>query len=63
MGKGQKIIDGLKDAVEGNFSRVTVAGQTWVRLDTVTTMEECIRHIVRDELVRCHVVKDCSDDI
>ena len=30
---GQKIIDGLKDAVAGNFSRVTIDGQVWVRAD------------------------------
>lgn len=30
---GQKIIDGLKDAVVGNFARVTIDGQVWVRLD------------------------------
>ncbi len=28
---GKKIIDGLKDAVAGNFARVTIDGQTWVR--------------------------------
>lgn len=34
MGKaGKKIIDGLKDALAGNFSRVTIDGQTWVRLE------------------------------
>src|ERR1700683_1196912 len=30
---GQKIIDGLKDAIAGNFSRVTIEGQTWTRRD------------------------------
>ena len=28
---GQKIIDGLRDAVAGNFVRATIDGQTWVR--------------------------------
>lgn len=28
---GQKILDGLKDAVAGNFARVTIEGQVWVR--------------------------------
>lgn len=28
---GQKIIAGLKDAIAGNFARVTIDGQTWVR--------------------------------
>lgn len=28
---GAKIIEGLKDAVAGNFSRVTIEGQVWVR--------------------------------
>lgn len=31
---GQKIIDGLKDAVAGNFDRFTVEGQTWERRHT-----------------------------
>lgn len=30
---GQKIIDGLKDALAGNFARVTIEGQTWVRIE------------------------------
>lgn len=30
---GHKIIEGLKEAVAGNFSRVTIEGQTWVRQD------------------------------
>jgi len=28
---GKKIIDGLKEAAAGNFSRVTLDGQVWVR--------------------------------
>lgn len=28
---GQKIIEGLRDAVRGNFERVTIDGQVWVR--------------------------------
>ena len=31
---GRKIIDGLKAAVAGEFSRVTIEGQTWVRRTT-----------------------------
>lgn len=30
---GSKIIDGLKDAIAGNFARVTIGGQVWVRRD------------------------------
>lgn len=30
---GAKILDGLRDALSGNFSRVTIEGQTWVRQD------------------------------
>lgn len=30
---GQKIIDGLKDAIAGNLDRVTIDGQVWVRRD------------------------------
>ena len=32
-GKGQRIIDGLKDAIAGNFASVTIDGQTWQRVD------------------------------
>lgn len=31
---GRRIIDGLKDAVAGNFASVTIEGQRWVRADT-----------------------------
>jgi hypothetical protein len=30
---GTRIIEGLKEAARGNFARVTIEGQTWVRLD------------------------------
>lgn len=35
MGKSaaHRIMDGLRDAVAGNLSRVTIAGQTWVHVD------------------------------
>lgn len=33
MSAGQKILAGLQDAVAGNFTRVTINGQTWVRAD------------------------------
>lgn len=29
---GKKILDGIRDAVVGNLSRVTIDGQTWVRV-------------------------------
>ena len=34
---GAKILDGLRDALSGNFSRVTIEGQVWVRLDPAAT--------------------------
>lgn len=30
---GQRIIDGLRDAVVGDFARVTIDGETWIRAD------------------------------
>lgn len=30
---GQKILDGLKEAIAGDFGRVTIDGQVWVRFD------------------------------
>ena len=38
-GTGSKLIDGLRDAVAGNFSQVTIEGQTWVRADHVAELE------------------------
>lgn len=36
---GRKIIDGLKDAVAGNFASVTIEGQRWVRADAPEATE------------------------
>ena len=30
---GQRILDGLRDAIDGNFASVTIDGQTWIRKD------------------------------
>jgi hypothetical protein len=30
---GSKLIDGLRDAIAGNFTRVNIEGQVWVRHD------------------------------
>lgn len=53
---GAKIIQALEDAHRGNFGRVTVMGETWVKLSSVTTMEDCVRQIVRDELDRLGIL-------
>jgi hypothetical protein len=31
MGNGEKIIEGLRQAVAGDLARVTIQGQVWVR--------------------------------
>jgi len=36
---GAKIIEGLKDAAAGNFSRVTIEGQVWQRIVTASDAE------------------------
>jgi hypothetical protein len=36
---GQKIIDGLSDAVAGNLSRVTIGGQVWVREPVLSELD------------------------
>lgn len=36
----KKIIDGLKDAIAGNFRRVTIEGQTWVRVEPLCRDDE-----------------------
>jgi len=33
MSAAAKIMDGLKDAIAGNFAAVTIEGQRWVRAD------------------------------
>lgn len=33
--KSQKIIEAIQGAVNGDFGRVTVAGQTWMRVDDI----------------------------
>lgn len=30
-GKGSRVLDGLRDAVAGNFAAVTIEGETWVK--------------------------------
>lgn len=39
MTAGTKIIEGLKQAIAGDFSRVTIEGQTWVRVGAVSEAE------------------------
>jgi hypothetical protein len=48
---GQKIVEGLKDAIAGNFSRVTVEGQVWTR---GAPQEERAQALLQDanELIR-----------
>lgn len=62
MNKGQQIIESIKGAIAGDFARVTTHGQTWVRLDTVNSIEGYIRAIVRDEMIRCNVLKEVEPD-
>ncbi len=42
---GKKIIDGLKDALAGNFARVTIEGQHWVREDAIRSDLQIIMNI------------------
>ena len=43
-GTGSKILDGLRDAMAGNFAKVTIEGQTWVRADRVAELEHAIEN-------------------
>ena len=52
---GQKIIEGLKQAIAGDFGRVTIDGQVWVR-DNCSELA-ALRAIV-DDLATHFVVKD-----
>jgi len=40
MSSGQRIIDGLKEAIAGDFSRVTIDGKTWVRVEAGTAADK-----------------------
>lgn len=62
MNKGQAIIESIKGAIAGDFTRVTTHGETWVRLDTVNSIEGYIRAIARDEMIRCGVLTDVKPD-
>lgn len=60
---GQKIIDGIKNAIAGNFVRVTIDGQTWVRRDepTVPLTERQLQRVIsehRAEIERLRTERD-----
>jgi|HubBroStandDraft_5_1064220.scaffolds.fasta_scaffold192517_3 hypothetical protein len=38
---GAKIIEGLKQAIAGDFARVTIEGQTWVRVSSTRKCGAC----------------------
>jgi hypothetical protein len=51
MSSGREIIDGLRDAVAGNLSRVLIYGQTWVRRDgpaekRIAELEDALRLVM-----------------
>lgn len=45
MSIGPKIIEGLKQAIAGDFARVTIEGQTWVRADDLLADQQEIMRI------------------
>ena len=60
---GQKIIEGLKQALAGDLARVTINGQTWVRVtDLNNDVQEIMRinNVLRDLVLAA--LKTCSDD-
>ena len=44
---GLEIIDGLKEAIAGNYARVTIDGNTWVRM-----AEQDAKPMIERELLR-----------
>ena len=45
MSAGQRILDGLKDAIAGNFAAVMINGQRWVRSDVQTELVQALLEI------------------
>jgi hypothetical protein len=59
---GAKIIEGLKHAIAGNFVRVTIDGQTWIRRDEenaqIAVMKDALDFILslaEEEYEHCKV--------
>ena len=62
---GQKIIDGLKDAIAGNYARVTIDGQQWIREDRAeATLLRKENGKLQAEIERLRAaLKECADDL
>lgn len=50
-GAGQRIIEGLKEAVAGDFASVTILGQKWIRATTTSEYQrgwdDCYAHVLK----------------
>lgn len=60
---GHKIIEGLQQAVDGDFGRVTIGGQIWLRADKLAAdLQEIMRinNAMRATLVQVRTV--CDDN-
>src|SRR6185312_8371346 len=51
--QGQKILDGLRDAVAGNYAAVTIEGQRWVRIPEKEALKPAMVSAVELEIEAC----------
>lgn len=56
-GKGSRILDGLRDAVAGNFAVVTIEGETWVKQGHETPAHQLME--TRKHLADLQLENDC----
>lgn len=54
MSGGAKILEGLKEAIAGNFDRVQIDGQVWVRRDSEIERLRAAGQALYDALTEVH---------
>jgi hypothetical protein len=57
VGNGSKILDGLRDAVAGNFVAVTIEGETWVKKGHETPEHQLME--LRGKVADLQLQNDC----
>jgi hypothetical protein len=63
MSTGAKIIEGLEEAIAGDFARVTIEGQTWARVKDIHADQQEIMRINNSLRETLLAIKDiCAGD-